>query len=163
LSLHYYPVVYRIAYRMLLSHSDAEDVTQEILLKAWAGLKSFRRDSQFGSWLHSIATKHCYDALRKRKREISRSIDIPIDQLNDDLKLMDLPIDVNPRHSKTDVSLILREAVGRLPEKLASVIMLHYFAHKDLKEVSAILSIPERTAYSRLYEAIRRLRKILEA
>ena len=59
----------------LLGEPDAEDAAQEIFLKAYRSLSSFRRDSSFSTWLYRIASNHCHDLLRKRSRQKTESLD----------------------------------------------------------------------------------------
>lgn len=59
--------IYNLAYRMLCNHEDAQDVTQEVFLKSFSSLKTFRGECSFSTWLHRIATNVCLDHLRKRR------------------------------------------------------------------------------------------------
>jgi RNA polymerase sigma-70 factor (ECF subfamily) len=157
-----YAVAYGIAYRILLDRADAEDAAQEILLKAWSRLKVFRREAQFSTWLHVISVRHCYDVLRKRKRERSKTFRLSPERFPQEMTLSHLLQMESSEQERAELRLIVREAVGNLPEKLASVIMLHFFAQKDMKEVSEILNVPERTAYYRLNSALKLLLADLE-
>jgi len=70
--------VFTLAYRMLGDHAEAEDMAQEIFLKAFRALKRFERKSRFSTWLYSIATNHCLNQLESRRRrprlqELNRS------------------------------------------------------------------------------------------
>lgn len=60
--------VFRLAHRFFRRTEDAEDVAQEVFLKVWRALGSYRADAPFERWLLRIATRTCYDALRQRRR-----------------------------------------------------------------------------------------------
>ena len=65
-------VVYTLAFRLLCSDEDAEDVVQETFIKVWRHLDSFNTELKFSTWLYSVAAHECYDKLRKSKRKSSR-------------------------------------------------------------------------------------------
>ena len=72
--------VYRLALRQLGSREDAEDAAQEVFLKAYTGLQSFRGDSKLSVWLYRITSNVCIDLLRRRRETVSRddaSYDLP--------------------------------------------------------------------------------------
>src|SRR5262245_29416447 len=61
--------IFHIAYKFTGRHDDAEDLTQEILLKVFKSLDRFNRDADFGTWLSSVARNYCIDHYRASKRE----------------------------------------------------------------------------------------------
>ena len=67
ISLYQKPIL-NFTYRMLGNIEDAEDVTQEVFVKAYKGIKSFDGKSSFKTWLYKIASNAAMDELRKRKR-----------------------------------------------------------------------------------------------
>ena len=65
--------VYHLALRQLGSREDAEDAAQEVFLKAYTGLQSFRGESKLSVWLYRITSNVCIDLLRRRKETVSLS------------------------------------------------------------------------------------------
>jgi RNA polymerase sigma-70 factor (ECF subfamily) len=63
--------------------TQAEDAAQEIFLKAYQSLSTFRRDSSFSTWLYRISANHCKDLLRKRTRQKTESLEALTDQMGD--------------------------------------------------------------------------------
>jgi RNA polymerase sigma-70 factor (ECF subfamily) len=59
--------VFRVALRMLASHADAQDVSQDTFVRAWQALGRFRSDSAVGTWLYRIVTRRCLDVLAARR------------------------------------------------------------------------------------------------
>jgi RNA polymerase sigma-70 factor (ECF subfamily) len=150
----YYGVTYGLAYRILLNREAAEDAAQEIFLKAWRSLRGFRGAAKFSTWLRAIAVRHCMDAARKRRDEGLRLSDWTEDEI---------PAASGFRMSDPDLDryLALREAVGRLNEKLRVVVALHFYGDASVAEIAKALDLPLRTVYSRLEIALRRLERDL--
>ncbi|MEK7767376.1 MAG: sigma-70 family RNA polymerase sigma factor, partial [bacterium] len=61
--------VFGLAVTMLGNRTEAEDVAQEVFLKAYRNLAAFRGDARFGTWLYRVTVNACWDVLRKRRRE----------------------------------------------------------------------------------------------
>ncbi len=81
----YQEYVYRLAVRILNDVSDAEDVVQEVFVKAWNNLKSYSPlKSKFSTWLYTIATRTCFDELRKRKSVVTVSDEMIFELFNND-------------------------------------------------------------------------------
>src|SRR5690348_14257423 len=62
--------VYNIAWRMMGNGADAEEIAQEVMLKAWRALPAFKLDSAIGTWLYRITINACSDELRRRKAKL---------------------------------------------------------------------------------------------
>jgi len=65
----YYPLILNFSYRLLGNRADAEDVTQDVFVKAAKKLSSLRKPGVFNAWLYSIARSTCTDLIRKRSRQ----------------------------------------------------------------------------------------------
>ena len=72
---------------MLLNREEANDAAQEVFVKAFASLRQYKRNVSFPAWLHRIASNHCLDILRKRKRQKTDSLDGLMDQTDDHIKV----------------------------------------------------------------------------
>ena len=75
---------------MLLDQSESEDAAQETFLKAFTSLHQYKKDLSFPAWLHRIASNHCLDVLRKRKRQRTDSLDTLMDQKGDNLDSLEV-------------------------------------------------------------------------
>jgi RNA polymerase sigma-70 factor (ECF subfamily) len=71
----YHPRVYNLCLSLLLNPSEADDAAQEVFVKAFTSLTKHKPDLSFAAWLHRIASNHCLDLLRKRKRQKTDSLD----------------------------------------------------------------------------------------
>jgi RNA polymerase sigma-70 factor (ECF subfamily) len=145
LASRHYRRVYRLAYRMLGGREAAEDAAQEIFLKAWRGIRSYKGASGFVTWLHAIAIHHCLNASRRQTRDAARTRPLFEEEIEGDALEAD-ESEIESWHER----VALREAVRRLPEKVRMIIALHYFSDYSAKEIAEMLGQPLRTVYARL-------------
>lgn len=156
---HYHAGAYRLACRMLRDREAAEDATQEVFLKAWQNLHRFRGASKFSTWLHSIAVNHCLDAARRQAREALRTQPLFLDK--EEREEMKTPSNAASPTLSWDMSLVIQEALQRLPEKLQVIVVLHYYGGYSVPDIAGALGLPVRTVRHRLYTAMDRLQRTL--
>ena len=151
--------IWRICWHLLHHTEDARDCAQEVMLKAWRALPSFRQESSLESWLYRIAVNTCNDFLRKKRRYPTES--------TEELQVKGFdPPDPTPgteeqalRHTET---LRLQEALNRLPDKLRLPLTLYALEEKSYEEIAVILRLPVGTVKSRIARAREALKKSLE-
>jgi RNA polymerase sigma-70 factor, ECF subfamily len=90
--------LYGHCYRMLASMHDAEDATQDVMLRAWRALATYEGRAPLPSWLHRIATNVCLDAIRKRRNGA-----VPLDPASTNNGHFDAAIQLSPRHDRDGV------------------------------------------------------------
>src|SRR5574344_45629 len=117
--------------RMVLTHDDANDVLQNVFLKAWSNLDSFRNDSKLSTWLYRIATNERIDFLRKKKNKPTSSADDEDCSIAQNL-MADEYFDGN------ETEAMLQEAIAQLPEVQRAVFNMKYFDDMKYTEISAI-------------------------
>ena len=151
-------------YRMVRSQLDAEDLTQEAFIKAFASLPSFNFQYAFSTWLYKIASNNCIDYLRKRRLK-TVSIDEPVRtskgememQLPDpDIQAPDAPMTSQER------TRILQEAIADLPEKYRKVIELRHEKEMEYQDIAEELDLPLGTVKAHLFRARAQLLKRLQ-
>jgi len=146
--------VYRLAVAILRDRQDAEDAVQEIFLRVFNRIRSFRGQSSFSTWLTAIAVNHCRDRLRQRN--VRRLISL--ERLRGHVNKADVADTIADRqHRRTLWSL-----VNRLQEKLRLPVILHYQEGFSCEEIGLILELPTNTIYSRLFSARLQLRAMLK-
>ncbi len=145
--------VLAVATRMLNNPTEAEDVAQEALLRAWKTAADWRPgEAKFSTWLHKVAVNLCYDRLRKRRTK----------------PLEDAPEPVDDRASAQDAleaddrMAILQAAMMELPERQRAAIQLSHYEEKTNPETAEILEISVEAVESLLSRGRRALRKALE-
>lgn len=117
--------------RFVCSHEDTDDLLQEIFIKIWAALPSFRGEAQLFTWLYRIATNETLNYLRKQKVRASlrfQSLDAE----------MERRIDEDPYFNGTEAQRLLTKAIARLPEKQRIVFSLRYYEDMKYEDIAAI-------------------------
>jgi len=146
--------VYLAAYDILQVPADAEEVAQEAFLKAFRGLRGFRRESQFATWLFRIAVNEARMKLRRR-REVPLESVFPDDEEGDYTPTMladwrEIPSDALLRE---ETRRFVREAIAALPERYREIITLRDVNGVNIAETAEILGISIGNTKVRLLRA----------
>jgi RNA polymerase sigma-70 factor (ECF subfamily) len=143
--------VYRLCYRYVNNHHDANDMAQEAFLKAFRALSSFRGDSSFSTWLYRIAVNTCLNFRQSRRA--------PLEPLSDELPDLRPPVALSIEEGERAASV--RAAVARLPEKQRATLILKLYHELTHEEVARILGSSVGTVKANLFHALNNLRKTL--
>ncbi len=146
--------IYVFLFRMLGEAQDAQDLAQEVFIKAYFQLDTFTGSSQFFTWLYRIAYCRAIDELRRRKPVKS----VPIH----DLEFADTLTPESICLAK-ERAASLREQVMALPESYRTVLLLRHTQELSYKEIGEVLDLPPDTVQVRLYRARKKLREVLAA
>ena len=118
--------------RFLCSHEDTDDLLQEIFIKVWSSLSSFRGESQLYTWIYRIATNESLNFLQKQKiRAALRFEDITL--------RLDEKIDEDTGVNGDEAQKALMKAMSRLPSKQKTVFIMRWFDDLSYEEISEIL------------------------
>ena len=152
-----YSGAYTLAYRLTGHEDDARDVVQEAYLRAYRGLRSFRGDAEFTTWLYRITANCSANLLAKRARTRTEA-------LADDAPVVDTRADHDPemRMAGEDDRARVAGALAVLPWRLRQVIVLRDIYDMPHGWIATELGISEAAAKVRLHRARRRLRELLE-
>jgi RNA polymerase sigma-70 factor (ECF subfamily) len=146
--------IFNLAYRMLGNASEAEDVTQEVFLRAYLKLASYDRTRKFSTWLLAIASNYCIDLLRRRRGA----------QVNlDDIEFVVESPDAGPEEIAVDNerAAALARAIAALPPAYRLVTVLRYYQDLPYEEIERVTDLPETTVKTRLFRARKMLKDIL--
>ena len=153
LVLRYHRLVINVAYRALGEVTLAEDVAQDVFIKVYKALPSYRHDKPFKHWLHRVAANAVTDALRRRRPVVSLdAMEQPPASRDGD------PQDISARH---DMQRAVRHAIASLPSHYRDTIALQAFGELSYDEIAKTLDIPLGTVMSRLNGAKKLLRERL--
>ena len=157
--------VYNLALRMTGNPEDAMDVAQETFLNAWRGLRFFKGESAFSTWVYRLANNACIDHLRREKRRQSMLVAPPAEEDGEE-RYADVP-DHRFRPEAELERRELRRSVERGLEQLSpehrQVLLLREVEGLSYQEIGQALDLEEGTVKSRIARARLALRKILLA
>jgi RNA polymerase sigma-70 factor (ECF subfamily) len=148
-------MVFAVISRSMPGRADVEGLAQEVFIRVYRGLRSFRGDARLSTWICRIAMNVCADARQRAPREVSLdaapagappAATIASDRAFADLELRDR----------------VAKAMARLTERSRLVLTLHYFAGRAYEEIADALNVPLGTVKTHLHRAKQELREILE-
>jgi RNA polymerase sigma-70 factor, ECF subfamily len=151
-----YADMYTLAFRLTGNEEDARDVVQDAYLRAYKGLRRFRGDARFSTWMYRITANCASTHLAKRTRASH-------DELDDDSPIADLRPEHDPQlqvAASYDRERVTR-AVAELPPRLRAVVVLRDIYDLSHEDIAAELGISEAAAKVRLHRARRKLRERL--
>jgi RNA polymerase sigma-70 factor (ECF subfamily) len=152
-----YADTYALALRLTANEEDAKDVVQEAYLRAYRGLKRFRGDASFTTWLYRITANCASTHLSKRSRHRHETLDAEVADIGDTRPDVDPEIRAEGTLLRERVSTALAD----LPPTLRSVVVLRDVYDLSHEAIAAELGISEAAAKVRLHRARLRLRSQL--
>lgn len=153
--------IYNLAYRLSGSASDAEDLTQEVLVRLYRKIRLFHWQSRFTTWLYALAIRACRSHLRRRWRSLSGRTEekayvwteggVPADVQD--------PSDSPDRAvTRAEISEVIQNAIAELPREFREAVVLRDIQGLSYEEISAVLGISSGTVKSRISRGRIRLR-----
>lgn len=143
--------------RMLGDQDEAEDVAQEVFIKAYRSLESFRGDSLFSTWIYRIATNLCIDRIRAKKRRPQQaySLDEPMDKDEDKggREIADFSAEPTREVEREELRRRVREVMSEMPEKMRTILIMCDMQGMAYEEIAKVLNCPIGTVKSRLFHA----------
>jgi RNA polymerase sigma factor (sigma-70 family) len=156
--------IFNLAYRMTGNAADAEDLTQESFLQAYARLRDFRVGARFHPWIYTIALNLCRSHLRRRSFSRWLSLTRPP---SPEGAVMPEPVAPAPDPEQALLSLESEKCLGRaieaLPSKYREVFVLRQAQGLSYEAIAGLLGLPLGTVEARLFRARRRLLDSLAA
>lgn len=149
--------IYLTAYRLLGNHEDANDITQETLIKIYKELKNFRNESSLYTWIYRITTNLSLNLLKKKKlRSFFDFDDVDEWLFKDERQSPELSFRENELSNK------IQEALKKLPEKQRTVFTLRYYDELSYEEISKILGTSVGALKANYFHAVNKLQKELK-
>ena len=148
------PVYWQIR-RMVLNHDDANDIVQNVFLKAWTNLHNFRGDAKLSTWLFKIAVNESINFINKEKHRAQ----LTVDEDEESIAIKNLEAD-----SFFDGDSLQKEfqaAIAKLPEKQRLVFNMKYYEDMKYEEMSEILGTSVGALKASYHHAVKKLTEML--
>ena len=152
--------IYALAFRVIGREEEARDVVQETFLRAFRGIKNFRGQAKFSSWVYRIALNLCRDWIRRERRA-------PIQAAPEGVDLIEMAAEQGPAESietlvaRNDMSKAVAAAMALLPEEQRTAIILKEYHGMTFQEIADQQGCPLSTVKTRLYQGLTVLRRRL--
>ena len=143
-------LAFRVAYGVLRQREDAEDVAQEAFAKAYRSFRQLRDRERFRAWLVRMTWRMAIDRQRANRRRTAREERVDVD-----------PPSSRDTAEESERAALLWHAIDALSDKLRIVIVLSGIEGHDVREIAALLELPEGTVKSRLFLARQQLKEAL--
>ncbi|MFC1587544.1 sigma-70 family RNA polymerase sigma factor [Planctomycetota bacterium] len=150
----HYPSVYRIMLNLVHNSIEANDLTQQVFLKALENAQQYRSIGSFRNWLITIAVNEARQFKRKKARQPKP--DALYDLYQNSIQQESMELQVQRREFEQQLEL----ALEKIPEKFKEPLVLHYYEDLTHAAIAGILQVPTSTIQRRLESAIKRLRRI---
>ena len=158
----YRSMCYAVAYRVA-GPNDADDIVMETFLKSWRAIPRFSRRSTLKTWLYRITHNCSLDFLRKRNRRKDRVMSM---DENDERTIDDLEDTKQKRPGdaivKEETNSMLRDAMMQLDETHRTILAMRFTDELSYSDIAEVLDISIGTVMSRLFNAKRKLKKIVK-
>ena len=143
--------VFVLVDRIVSCQEDAEELTQDVFLKAFQQLSSFKAESSFSTWIYRIATNVAISAVRKKRNDVLRLDDSVFANLSD------TQVDEALEDDSEEQMERLQQAMNQLEADERALITLYYLEEKPLVEVAFILGMTEGNAKVKLHRIRKKL------
>ena len=154
--------VYRLALRFVRNKEDALEVTQDVFLRVYLGIKKFKTDSKFFTWLYRITVNRAIDFTRKQKaRAVQEADTLVLEAEGKAPPGRSVEPDPQELAESRELAAKLQQAVETLSEKHKTVFLLHAVQNLSYKEISQVMGSNIGTVMSRLFYARKKLQAIL--
>jgi RNA polymerase sigma-70 factor (ECF subfamily) len=154
----YQNFVFTLALRYTPVREDAEEIAQDVFVKAYKALKDFRGESKFSTWLYSIVNSTAITFLRKKKLDV-KSLDN--ENVYEQAESRDSGTSANQVEVKSKVEMVTK-AIQLLNADDAKLITLFYKAEQSLEEIAQIMNLETNTVKVKLHRARTRLKEKME-
>ena len=154
--------VYNSALYIAKNREDALDISQEVFIKLWRTLPSFRGDASLKTWVATITRTCAIDYIRERNKKQTFSLS---DEEEKEVEIPDNSEETNPEkaYEKNELIQGIRQAVNSLPEPLRETLVLREFHNLSYAEIAGLLMISEGTVKSRISRGREQLKEILKS
>jgi RNA polymerase sigma-70 factor (ECF subfamily) len=150
-------MVYTLTLRIVKNREEAEEVAQDVFVKAYKNLANFKGDSKFSTWIYKITYYASLDVIKRNKRQIKLD---SIDTLYDG-DLENVQDAVKYLHEE-ERKKVINDALLKLNEDERIILTLFYFEELSIKEISKIVNLSDDNIKVKLFRSRKKLASILK-
>lgn len=137
--------------KIVLTHDDANDLLQNVFLKAWTNIEHFRGDARLSTWLYKIAVNESINHLNKERNRANLNVD------GEDDSFLFSKLESDPYFDGDELQKQLQEAILTLPEKQRIVFNMRYFDELKYDEISDILGTSVGALKASYHHAVKKI------
>lgn len=141
--------------KMVYSHEDANDILQDVFIKAWLNIDNFRGDAKLSTWLYKIAINESITFINRSKAKLNLSID-------DDDSFLVNQLEGDEYFDGDEAQILLQKAVVSLPEKQRLVFQMKYFDEMKYDDISEILGTSVGALKASYHHAVKKVESFLK-
>jgi RNA polymerase sigma-70 factor (ECF subfamily) len=158
----YQPRLFGTARKYARRESEVEDIVQEVFLKAYTKLSTFRGDSPFEHWLMRLAVRTCYDFLREHQRNREQTLSEITEEESKWLERVSVGDETNDAHNAAAARLVIHRLLEHLSPESRLIIQMLEIEEKSLKEIAQLTGWSIPMIKVRAFRARASMRKVLE-
>jgi RNA polymerase sigma-70 factor (ECF subfamily) len=144
--------VYNLALRMLRDPEEASEATQEAFLAAWQGLRHFREEARFSTWLYRIAYRHCLKVAESRRRNDAARAELAA-EVGRAQRPENVLSSAMAREAEAQVRDAVRAEIALLPPKYRAALILRHIQDLSYEEIAEVMRAPIGTVKTHLFRA----------
>ena len=148
------PVYWQIR-RMVLNHDDANDIAQNVFMKAWTNLHNFRGEAKLSTWLFKIAVNESINFLNKEKHRVQGSA-----EGDDELSVL-RNLEADEYFDGDELQKEFQNAIAKLPEKQRLVFNMRYYDEMKYEDISDVLGTSVGALKASYHHAVKKLTDML--
>ncbi len=150
----YQKKIYWLIRKMVSNHRDTDDIIQEVFIKVFKGIPSFKGEAKLYTWIYRIAVNETLAFIRKEKNKV-----IPIDSISNQLenKFLD-----DNYYNGDEIKFILDQAIKSLPEKQKMVFNLRYFQEMKYGEMAEVLDSSVGGLKANFHHAVKKIEQYIK-
>jgi len=159
---HFHAPIFRLLCQMLGNSADAADTTQEVFLKAFRGIRGFRRGSSLKTWLYRIAIREALNQRRWWRRHQSKESSYETDEMNGEALAVTAEPSPFEQCAAHEAQRTVHRALDRLPQVFRGAVVLRDLEGLSYEEIAEVLEVSVGTVKSRILRGRRALKDLLE-
>lgn len=146
--------VYQLCYRFLGNHEDASDLTQDVFVRAFKGLRNFKGDAALGTWLYRVGVNACLNRVALKRP--------PMETLEPESHVdVRLP-DAHELVARGERAVVVRRAIAQLPPKQRATLVLRMYQEMSHEEIAGVLGSSVGAVKANFFHALGNLKRLLQ-